>query len=165
MGDILGRPRHAPPPFGVSRACSFGGAHAQGFDYSNPSRRRRTSFPAAPPGPRDSSRKESYDCFNRARWPGERIKQLIAPHLTVKRAWARVALGWVTSLNVLVLHLLLLASVGLVLLVARTRKVSIAQILLGGGGRAFQRRLPGLEIHPGKKVMIVSSARGGLEKA
>ncbi|KAK7323651.1 hypothetical protein VNO77_27134 [Canavalia gladiata] len=104
MGDILERPRLAPPPFGVSRACSFGGAHAQGFDYSNPSRRRRTSFPAAPPGPRDYSRKESYDCFKRAQWPGEGIKQLIAPHLTV----------------------------GLVLLVARTRKVSISQILLGG---------------------------------
>ncbi|KAK7323649.1 hypothetical protein VNO77_27132 [Canavalia gladiata] len=112
MGDILGSPRLAPPPFGVSRACSFGGAHAQ-----------------------------------------------------VKRAWAKVALGWVTSLEVLVLHLLLLASVGLVLLVARTRKVSIAQILLGGGGRAFQRRLPGLEIHPRKNVRIVSSARGGLAKA
>ena len=42
----------------------------------------RTSFPAAPPGPRDSSQKESYDCLKRARRPGEGIKQLIVPHFT-----------------------------------------------------------------------------------
>ncbi|KAK7328914.1 hypothetical protein VNO77_23051 [Canavalia gladiata] len=54
----------------------------------------------------------------------------------VKRAWARVVLGWVTSLEVLVLHLLLFASVRLVPFVTRTRMVLIGQILLGSEGRA-----------------------------
>ncbi|KAK7321116.1 hypothetical protein VNO77_31341 [Canavalia gladiata] len=140
MGDLLASPRVAPPPFCISRACSFGGAHAHGFDCSNPSRRRLRSLALLEKlrnGPR-----------NRPGTAARQFPQPAAPILgvdakapkrapeqnsAVKRAWARVVLGWVTSWQVLVLHLLLFASVGLVLLVAPTRMVSIAQILLDGG--------------------------------
>ncbi|KAK7323645.1 hypothetical protein VNO77_27128 [Canavalia gladiata] len=55
----------------------------------------RTSFPVAPPGPRDSSRTESYDRLKRARWLGEGVKQLIAPHLT--GAMIPALMHWIPS--------------------------------------------------------------------
>ncbi|KAK7321119.1 hypothetical protein VNO77_31354 [Canavalia gladiata] len=122
MGDLLGSPRVAPPPFCISRACSFGGAHAHGFDCSNPSRRRLRSLALL----------EKLRNGPRNRFLGS-TSTSTGRNSAVKRAWARVVLGWVTSWEVLVLHLLLFASVRLVLLVAPTRMVSIAQILLDGG--------------------------------
>ncbi|KAK7321118.1 hypothetical protein VNO77_31352 [Canavalia gladiata] len=142
MGDLLGSPRVAPPPFCISRPCSFGGAHADSFDCSNPSRQRLRSL-ALLEKLRNGPRKRGGPGTAAGRFP-----QPAAPILgvaakaperapeqnsAVKRAWARVVLGWVTSWELLVLHLLLFASVGLVLLVAPTRIVSIAQILLDGG--------------------------------
>ncbi|KAK7321120.1 hypothetical protein VNO77_31356 [Canavalia gladiata] len=155
MGDLLGSPRVAPPPFCISQACSFGGAHAHGFDCSNPSRRRLRSLalleklrngPRNRSGPGTAARRFPQPAAPilgvAAKAPKRAPEQVrsyqhscIGSHhnSAVNRAWARVVLEWVTSWEVLVLHLLLFASVGLVLLVAPTRIVSIAQILLDSG--------------------------------
>ncbi|KAK7323646.1 hypothetical protein VNO77_27129 [Canavalia gladiata] len=75
-----GRPQPGEQWLGQRRAQDELSSGASGRAFQ---RRLRTSFPAASPGPRDSSRTESYDRLKRARWPGEGIKQLIAPPLTV----------------------------------------------------------------------------------
>ncbi|KAK7350139.1 hypothetical protein VNO77_08294 [Canavalia gladiata] len=139
MGDLLGNPRVAPPPFCVSRACSFGGAgwfpHPAapilGVAAKAPKRAPEQSGLffwwgrlVSSPGGSDPWRcRESSE-----KGPG-----------TVKRALARVVLGWVTSWEVLVLHLLLFASVGLVLLVGqagfltrRLRSLALLQKLRKG---------------------------------
>ncbi|KAK7350140.1 hypothetical protein VNO77_08296 [Canavalia gladiata] len=121
MGDLLGNPRLAPPPFCVSRACSFGGA---GW------------FPhlAAP------------ILGVAAKAPKRAPEQ----NSVVKRALARVVLGWVTSWEILVLHLLLFASVRLVLLV--------------GQASFLTRRLRSLallqKLRKGPRNRLVSSAGG-----
>ncbi|KAF1898365.1 hypothetical protein Lal_00042154 [Lupinus albus] len=52
-------------------------------------------------GPKVTPRTDNYD-----------LKHLIARTHAVKRAWARVVLGWVTSWEVLVLHLSLFPTPG-----------------------------------------------------
>ncbi|KAK7350135.1 hypothetical protein VNO77_08285 [Canavalia gladiata] len=144
MGDLLGNPRVAPPPFCVSRACSFGGAgwfpHPAapilGVVAKAPKRSPEESStgmgdllgnPCVAPPPFCVSRACS---FGGAGWfphpaapilgvAAKATKQAPEQNSVVKHALARVVLGWVTSWEILVLHLLLFASVGLVLLVAK----------------------------------------------
>ncbi|MED6153842.1 hypothetical protein PIB30_105985 [Stylosanthes scabra] len=102
MGDLLGRPRVAPlfqylfftRPSGRRPSTRKLGSGGSGI--------RKDGAPWLGDGPREASRRRrrcprrcAYDDCVRIHWQNS----------AVKRAWARLLLGWATSWEVLVLHL------------------------------------------------------------
>ncbi|KAK7321114.1 hypothetical protein VNO77_31332 [Canavalia gladiata] len=164
MGDLLGSPRVASPPFCVGRAFTFGGAHVHGFDCSNPlgfrfQGSRSTSTGRALVG----TAAGSGQAFQR-RLPGLEIHpgqksstgmgdllgspRVASPPFCVGRAFTFGG-AHVHGFD---------CSNPLGFRFQGSRSTSTGRALVGtaaGSGQAFQRRLPGLEIHPGQKVKIV----------
>ncbi|MED6178790.1 hypothetical protein PIB30_110930 [Stylosanthes scabra] len=91
MGDLLGSPRVAPL-FRCLFFCPF---------FRPPSGARHPRPGCSSPAGRASGRRGS----NTRRWAPQGLSGGGNSNSAVKRAWARVVLGWVTSWEVLVLHL------------------------------------------------------------